>query len=365
MKIQVQKTGPPVFPSDAWATVTEAGNIVKVTLSSHHNLKQTIQLLEGGDEYIVISSGEVKEVEHKETRAQNMASVRTTFQKLSMLINANTSDPTKCRFVTLTYAENMQDTRQLYTDFVLFVKRFRYFCEQQKYGKVEYIAVVEPQQRGAWHLHVILIFKRKAPFIANDTLKDLWGLGFVHVRSIDNVDNVGAYLCAYLTDLELPDCDSKDMELLENAFTITEHEVDGKKKRFIKGGRLHLYPAGMNIYRCSRGVKRPIVRKMKLGEAEKLTGDMVKTYEKTVELSNPEADFETTIYTQYFNKIRPGKTANGFNSETFGPMQKVVLKRPEKPKDTNKKPIPFDEFEKEISDEDFNNLLNETRNTNA
>ena len=38
-------------------------------------------------------------------------------------------------------------------------------------------------------------------------------------------------------------------------------DADGKKisKKIVKGGRLKLYPVGMNIIRYSRGVKRPDV----------------------------------------------------------------------------------------------------------
>lgn len=41
------------------------------------------------------------------------------------------------------------------------------------------------------------------------------------------------------------------------------------KKAVIKGARLALYPPGMNLYRVSRGIKRPKVEVMKRDEAEK------------------------------------------------------------------------------------------------
>ena len=41
------------------------------------------------------------------------------------------------------------------------------------------------------------------------------------------------------------------------AFKIKEVEIEGSKKKFIKGGRLHLYPTGMRIYRKSKGIEEP------------------------------------------------------------------------------------------------------------
>lgn len=340
------------FVPDMFATITVAGNIVKVTSLTRHNSEQTIQVLPGGDQYVTLSTGEVKEIHHTESRAENIQSVRQTFQRLAMLVNANTEKPYKCRFVTLTYADNMRDLKKLYHDFSLFWKRFRYFCQKQGHDPPEYIAVAEPQARGAWHLHVIIIFEKRAPFIENTTLADLWGHGFVHIRSIDNVDNVGAYLTAYLADVELPDGDDlSELQLPDGSFQIVEKTVEGKSKRFIKGGRLHLYPTGMRIYRCSKGVKRPVQWQTTLGDADRYTGDMVLTYSRFSSIQSENGRFGTTLYTAFYNRVRPGKTAFGFNDPIFGPMRRLSFSEPKPAKDSN--PPPYEV----ISDEEFEKLM--------
>lgn len=301
---ETKRIYPPKLDPITPATLTQAGNVTKVTAITHPNKKQTIQRLKGSDEYVVLSTGEVKEVQHTENRAQGLNSLRQTFQRLSMLINANTDRPERCRFITLTYVENMRDREKLYHDFERFIKRFNYYLQKEGQSQPEYIAVAEPQARGAWHLHVILVFPKRAPFIPNEILLKKWGHGFVHIRSVDNVDNVGAYLCAYLADLEIPEGDNDYNELVSQAFSIVEHEVGGQKKRFIKGGRLNLYPPGMNIYRCSRGVKRPSSMQMPLAEAEELTEGMAKTFEKAIQLKDSDSNFTTIIYTRYYNKSR-------------------------------------------------------------
>ena len=349
---------PPLLPPDTLATVTFAGNVIKVTASSHRNSSQTIERLEGGDEYIVMSTGEVKEVQHSEKRADNTQSLRQTFARLRLLINANTDQPEKIRFITLTYAKNMQDPEQLYSDFDKFMKRLRYWCQKHGYERPEYIAVAEPQKRGAWHLHLLVIFSQEAPFIPNTTLKKLWGLGFTHIRAVTDIDDLGSYLSAYLGDIELPEDDPDYTELATNILPVKEHTVNGVSKKFIKGGRLHLYPRNMRIYRCSRGVKRPTVKVMKLSTAERLTQDMVMTYETAVRLSDPEAGFENNVHTRYYNKKRLGRTSRGENTL----LGHIVSVEDQPPKYTPPQEPRFtigQEPKQIISDKEFEQLLSE------
>ena len=119
------------------------------------------------------------------------------------IINANCLNNDVVRWVTLTYKENMQDYKRLYDDFKKFNMRLRYYFKNT-YDDLsyEYIAVPEPQGRGAWHMHVIMIFNKKPPFIDNNTvIYKTWGYGFTSFQAVDNCDNFGAYLSAYLSDL--------------------------------------------------------------------------------------------------------------------------------------------------------------------
>ncbi len=89
----------------------------------------------------------------------------------------------------------------------------------------------------------------------------MWGNGTARVKKIkSDVNNLGNYLYTYLGDIEY---NQENLELLKkfgksiNNFKINEVEIEGSKKKFIKGARLHLYPAGMRIYRKSKGIKKP------------------------------------------------------------------------------------------------------------
>lgn len=197
------------------------------------------------DHYIVVGTGEVREVKHWETRADGIVSVRQTMKRLRRLINANFFGGDNELFVTLTYADNMQDVNRLYEDFRRFIQRFRY-----KFGACEYICCVEPQARGAWHCHVLVRFDgREYVYIANSEVSDVWGYGYTSTRRLCNVDNVGAYVTAYLTNLVVG---------------------EGEEAVSIKGRKLDMYPAGVRIYRRSSGIRDPEERSMHYGEFKQL-----------------------------------------------------------------------------------------------
>ena len=286
--------------------VTEMGNVVEVQYMSRRNCKQTIQMLQGGEQFVICATGEVKDVEHHATRKDNKKGLYKTFANARAVINANVTDVSKVRWCTLTYAENMTDPKRLYKDFQQFNQRFQYYCKQKGYSKPEYIVMMEPQGRGAWHAHLLYIWQdQKAPYIANQEFREMWGHGFVKIKKLDNVDNVGAYLTAYLGDMEIDEMDlSKAVG--KQCKVVEVEDEDGKKvkKAIVKGARLDLYPANFNMLRCSRGVKRPVAEMMSQEEASKKVSAATKTFENAVKLIDRENDFETVIIREQYNKVR-------------------------------------------------------------
>lgn len=235
-KISISKTDKKINKYGL-ATCRLMGNIVEIKQCQYVNKKQTIQRL-NNEEILILSSGEIKQIEHISNRSQNKLQVSLSSKRLRDYINTNVTDISKCKWITFTYAENMTDTKRLYKDFEKFIKRFRYSFKEYK---TEYILAVEPQGRGAWHGHLILIFDRKAPFIPNKTIEKLWGHGFTKTHNLDNIDNVGAYLTAYLGDLEY---NEENLKLCfeKGCSSVQVKEVDTiegiklkKPKKFIKG----------------------------------------------------------------------------------------------------------------------------------
>lgn len=286
--------------------VTEMGNVVEVQYMSRRNNKQTVQMLEGGEQFVICSTGEIKDVQHHDTRKDNRKGLYKTFANARALINANVTDVSKVRWCTLTYAENMTDPKQLYKDFQQFNQRFQYYCSKNGYGKPEYIVMMEPQARGAWHAHLLYIWKEhRAPFIPNEEFRMLWGHGYVRIKKLDNVDNVGAYLTAYLGDMEIDEMIETGKDI-KGTVKHVEVEEDGKKvkKAIIKGARLDMYPANFNMLRCSRGIERPVPEMITQEEANKKVLGATKTFESAIKLTDNENEFETVIIREQYNKMR-------------------------------------------------------------
>lgn len=215
--------------------VKEMGNVIEITFLQHKNEGATIKKIDN-DNYIVLSTGELKESNHILSRADNKAQVSQSLKRLRDYLNTNIVDVNKCKWMTLTYRENMTDTKRLYRDFKNFIKRFKY-----KYGHIEYIVACEPQGRGAWHLHCIIIFDDVAPFIPNSEIAELWQQGFTKTTKLDNIDNIGAYLTAYLGDMEFDEFVNSDINhnLHSNLFLKEVEFVRGENlkssKKFVKG----------------------------------------------------------------------------------------------------------------------------------
>src|SRR5581483_624994 len=267
-------------------------HIIEVQHMEKMNRKANIKKLDA-DRYLDIGTGEIKEFEHSVNRQENHNSLRQTFKKLRYLINNNFTGKGNELHIILTYKRNETDTIALYNDFKRFMTRLK---RKHKNTTIDYISVVEPQERGAWHCHVLMRFNDlEKIYIKNKELRELWGQGFVTIKSLKDVDNIGAYLSAYLADVELTD----EKQGLGKEVQIKL--VEGQEKRFIKGGRLHMYPPGMNLYRKSKGIVEPERVEMSYGKVKKEVGAATPHFQKSITIQDGE--FENTIqYVQYNTK---------------------------------------------------------------
>ena len=246
-------------------TLTTMNHVLEVQHMKKKNRKQTILKLDS-DSYVDLSTGEIKDFNKTINRQQNYNSLRKTFKKLRYLINNNFVGSENELHITLTYKENMTDTKRLYSDFEKFIKRLKY--KFKSLSTLDYISVVEPQGRGAWHCHCLIRFNElDKAYIKSSELQGIWGQGFVKIKSLKNIDNIGAYLSAYLTDIEYSE--DKVMVAVKEQLDIVEKDVEGQSKTIIKGGRLHMYPTGLNIFRKSKGIEYPVREEMLFSDVKK------------------------------------------------------------------------------------------------
>lgn len=303
VKIRVKRIDNIQLAENNLVKVTEMGNITEVMWMAKKNEKARIKKL-SKDSYVILETGEVRKFEHIDNRMQDIRGVRVSLRKLRAYLNTNITDVDKCRWVTLTYAENMTDPGRLYLDFKNFNKRFRYWLKKKDLPLYEYIVAMEPQGRGAWHCHVVFIFPDKAPFIPNEDLRKIWKQGFVTVKALDDVDNVGAYLTAYLGDMELGEALESDVPVFEKQLKEVEYINDDgelKKKKYVKGARLCMYPPNFNLYRKSSGIKQPESYYTSNGEAEEKVSSHKLTFQKTVQLNSDDDTFSNIIDYRYYN----------------------------------------------------------------
>ena len=305
------------FPDDYTTRVCETGNVTELMMIKHKNNCATIEKI-NKELYCILSTGEVKEYQHYESRADDTKSVRATLDRLRGIINSNVTDAQNCKFITLTYADNMTDRKRLYIDRQNYWRRLKAYCKLNKIAIPEYISVLEPQGRGAFHLHEILIWNNKAPYISNDEIWRCWspdgitkGKDFTKTKAISDCDNIGAYFSAYLADMPLDEyqalSDSEKIlnsnnEILEKEFL--DDEGNAKRKKFIKGGRLYLYPSGVNIYRTSKGIVMPQYEYTSYKKAKEKVSGATETFSQTLVISDENRDFTNEITKVYYNSCR-------------------------------------------------------------
>lgn len=288
------------------------GNILRVINIKNSNVECPIIKLPN-NEHINKKTGEVKKNKKPiENRSQGEIALKRTRREIRDIITTNCSGDKmkRCMFITLTYKDVMRDTKKLDNDLNIFIKKFRYH-----YGKdTQYIMLPAPQlkrKEWSWHIHCIFIFKKKAPFIDNKEIQDLWGHGITNsqYKLYGNIDNLGAYFIAHLRDMPLDEVielglpyDEKDVK--EIKFDYQNGKKLDKPLKIVKGIRTKYYPPKFKILRKSRGLDKPIKKKERYYEVRKKVGYAVPTYSSTLQIKDKENGWSNTIKTEEYNLSR-------------------------------------------------------------
>jgi hypothetical protein len=128
---------------------------------------------------------------------------------LRRLINSNINMySVKSKFVTLTFREHITTLEQANYEW----KKFRQRLEDYLEKCIRYVVVPEFTKIGRVHYHVVFF---DIPYIQNKKLQEIWGQGFVKINAIDDVDNVGAYVCKYMTKCEESEENSNKIDKLK------------------------------------------------------------------------------------------------------------------------------------------------------
>lgn len=165
---------------------------------------------------------ENKEKSLKIIRDENIIRTKLNCQRIA---KANSND--WCSFITLTYAENMQDMKQAKIDLNFFIKNIKKVKRDFKY-----IAIPEFQKRGAIHFHLLTNISLQDNFIIkqqknNPKYYDVkyWNKGFTSVEEIKgDVKKIVGYISKYMTK----DCDDRLFSV--KRYTCSQNLVKPKEE---------------------------------------------------------------------------------------------------------------------------------------
>jgi hypothetical protein len=120
--------------------------------------------------------------------------IKRAVANVRRLVQCNQEDQKeKPKFLTLTYAENIQELSKTNPDFTLFTQRIR-----ETYGDMQYIAVPEFQERGAVHYHALYF---NLPFMQDfkSEMARLWPHGSTKIEAVRSMNAMPRYISKYMT----------------------------------------------------------------------------------------------------------------------------------------------------------------------
>lgn len=184
-----------VKPKAFWSKLVKCGDVYEVY--DYEKPVFTGFTSRGGRHNAVNTSDEVKDLNRDRTLARTRRDIRN-------LINCNFNRyGERSKFLTLTFGDDVTDLTQANKYFTDFVKRLNYQVFGSKKSVLKYTCVPEIQWERydkygvkVWHFHVVLY---NMPYVKHSDLQAIWGNGHVFINVVDDVDNVGAYICKYIT----------------------------------------------------------------------------------------------------------------------------------------------------------------------
>ncbi len=124
------------------------------------------------------------------------------FQYYPDLLHPSCNWPITPKFVTFTYRAEATNLTQVLIDFKLFNQRYAKAFYDLKKLPAKYLAIYEIQKKrertykkAVWHFHVVYF---NLPWIDKNFMQDIWKHGFIDVRDLSAVGNVGFYMTKYM-----------------------------------------------------------------------------------------------------------------------------------------------------------------------
>lgn len=204
-----------------YVKVTKYGDYLDLMActNSHRNSKPNCKKISKGIYVNTVTNEQIMAKEHF-NRSENFNLLRKSADNLYKLIHANFYKNSGFHCV-LTYSKPPKDTEEVYHDFKIFWQKVRYH-----YPNMGYISILEPTQKGVWHIHLLLKdVKDKKMFISYYSIREFWKKGICYITPMREGIDYGQYFRKKIT---------ADNELLK------------------------FYEPGVRYFRHSRNIKKPL-----------------------------------------------------------------------------------------------------------
>lgn len=131
----------------------------------------------------------------KEQTEKQLSAVRRSRNSIRRIVNSN---PQLNKFLTLT--SKMTDVKQSNNCFNRFIERmkdrfpeFQYFAVLEFQKDVDYFGK-KKEKGGAVHYHLLCNLR----YVESNSLAKIWGHGFIKIKRVDQIKNLGRYISKYL-----------------------------------------------------------------------------------------------------------------------------------------------------------------------
>ncbi|AXF95106.1 rolling circle replication-associated protein [Spiroplasma phoeniceum] len=170
----------------------------------------------------------------------NPTGIKNTGENETKLVNSRVRSQANCirkaihnfsgcknmSFLTLTYAENVQDIKKANHHFRLFIRRLNYYFskyKKNKYKDLKYLVAYEYQKKGRIHFHIIF-----SEYIPNKVVRKCWPYGYNKNLPVKTGTNefVSKYVAKYIVKAQSEEKSKNIYDLNIKAYRFSTNCTD-------------------------------------------------------------------------------------------------------------------------------------------
>lgn len=171
---------------------------VKGTKNKQNNLENYKKISK--TEYVILLTGEIKQ--YKKETYKKAENIKRAMKELKGILKNNFKGGDNEIFLTLTCEDNITDYDYVHKKAEEFMRILR-----QLHKGLEYVMIMEQQERGSWHIHALIKDTlNKKLYINNEEICAIWRIGITKTERVKetNFIKVIEYMTKTKTKEKLP-----------------------------------------------------------------------------------------------------------------------------------------------------------------